>query len=361
MIVRIIAINALVLCAILGTLELITRAVAPDYANGWFTPDVTGGNPIHRHVRWGHRVGAAQVDAALERHDPQEKRVLFAGDSVTFGYGVRYEDTYHQVAAAGLAAQGCRAVVHGLGRLHSNLQQLLDSEFGSFALDAGGFDPDVLIYQFNPNDVRLRFARRKQAQELTVRERFEVFRISWLNRSAFLKWVQSASNRAFQRSRHTRLEDSRFYAPKRDPAAYARAWAEFETALVEIRDRLAARGTELRIVLVPESYQISDSELDNEFRIDTSGITEWPSDKVTRIAQRYAIPVFDVTPALRHYRQSHPDERMYFPNDANHPTATGHRVIGEAVAGYLRGLPGLCPAVAGALSISAASRSATLR
>src|SRR3990167_8443364 len=131
---KIIAINLLIFALILGGLELSIRIFAPEYVNAYFTNDVSRGNPIHHNTKWGHRVGAAQIDQQLTRKTPFEQRVLFIGDSVTYGYGLPYEDSYHEVAGRMLEKQGCKTVVHGVGRLHSTLETLLASEDGDFIL-----------------------------------------------------------------------------------------------------------------------------------------------------------------------------------------------------------------------------------
>ena len=186
--------------------------------------------------------------------------------------------------------------------------------------------------------MRIRFAPKKSDDELTTFEKLMKFRISVVNRSTFLKWVQATSTRRYQRSLQASLEDDLYYSPRPNPNIYNAAWEKFEYSMLDIERMLARRGIRFHIMLVPESFRISNAEIDNDFLVDTSTIYEWPDDKVKRIAARLEIPVFDVGDALRNYREAHPDERLYFPNDNNHPNMLGHSIIARPVEAYLREL-----------------------
>jgi hypothetical protein len=58
----------------------------------------------------GDRVGAEG-----ERPDPSRPTLLFAGESVTYGLGVRWEETYPALAGKALGVQVVTAAVHGYG------------------------------------------------------------------------------------------------------------------------------------------------------------------------------------------------------------------------------------------------------
>jgi len=331
---RVIAINLIVFCIIFGGFELIMRITLPEYVDAYFDNDTTWGKPIHRNRIWGHRVGPDQVNAPLKRNR-KEERVLFIGDSVTFGYGVDFADTYHEVAARILGDSGCDAVIHGAGKYHTNLEKLMRSSLRSFILD--GFGANIVVYQFNVNDLDIKAPPKKSADDtLTWRERFEILRLTYLNRSTFLKFVQSWSMRAYQQSHPTKLQDSLRYSPSSDPSGYAVAWKSFEKTLIDVNDVLRGRGIRFAVLLVPESFQISRLPVDNDINADVSGITRWPGEKVADLGRQYHIPVFDSLQALREFRTRHLDKRLYFPNDQNHPNKDGHTVIGAAVAAYLK-------------------------
>jgi lysophospholipase L1-like esterase len=340
---RIVTINLIVFAVIFGVLEIVTRATLPEYVDAYFDDDTTWGKPIYRNHALNHRVNPDQRDSSLKRTG-DEKRVLFIGDSVTFGYGVDFADTYHEIAAHLLGDGGCDVTIHGVGQYYTNLEKLTRSNLWSFILE--GFGANIVVYQFNVNDLDIAPPPKKSADDpLTWRERFEKFRLSYLNRSALLKFIQSRSMRAYQQSHPTKLQDSLRYSPLSDPGVYAAAWESFEKTLVDVNDMLRRRGTRFSILLVPESFQISRSAVDNDVNADVSGITQWPNERVADLGMRYNIPVFDSLQALREFRARHPDKRLYFPNDQNHPNREGHAVIGVAVAAYLKETLGGCSRV----------------
>jgi lysophospholipase L1-like esterase len=338
---KIIGINLSILLLIFCLLEVIVRFTAPDYVHAYFTEEVTRGHDIYLQHTWKHRVRPDQVEQPLVRENKSDKRVLFVGDSVIFGYGIDYADTLQEIAAKTLDANGCNAFVHGVGRINSNLESLLASEYREFILDK--FGADFIIYQFNVNDVvDPNGPGMPRVEHLTLREKFEKFRISYLNRSAFIKWAGAYALTQYERGQHRDLRDIVEYSASRNPDAHARAWSHFESSLINTDKLLRKRGIKFAILTIPESYQISSSDLDNEYRVNISGIDVWPTARVMDIAKRHGIAVLDVTDVLRQFRNQYPDIRLYFPGDVNHPNKTGHRIIGQEVAKYLMIQHGIC-------------------
>jgi lysophospholipase L1-like esterase len=337
---RILAVNAMVLLLLFCTLEITTRALFPEYVDAYFDNDTTWGHPIIRNHHWGHRVNPEQENDRLTRKG-KEQRVLFIGDSVTFGYGVDYADTYHEVAQRRLERAGCSAFIHGVGQYNTNLRKLMRSSLRDYILHESG--ANFIVYQFNVNDIEVaESAKIIVGGSLTWREAFEKIRLSYLNRSAFLKLVQSWSARMSHRNHPQRLIDEFRYSQTHNPSGHKQAWQDFEQDILRLNEELRAIGIRFSILLVPESLQISHQIIDNDLGVDLSGIGEWPSKRVTNIATRHGIPVFDALPALQAFRAAQPDIRLYFPNDQNHPNQRGHAVIGEAVARYLLADHALC-------------------
>lgn len=348
-VLRLVAINAAIFLMLLAALEIPARLLAPDYRDAYFTKEITRGFPIFRHRTRGHRVGEAQRDADLTRGDDARTRVLFVGDSVTFGYGVRYEDSYHEVAGRILERAGCRTFAHGVGDTHTNLTRLLASRQRPLILD--DFGADLVLYQFNVNDVGVHDWRKKsRPEELKVRDRWEIFRISYINRSTLAKLVQSVGRREFERARHQDLRDSLEYDPRSNPKGFVQAWDEFADSLRDAQQLFRVRGARFAVVYIPEAIEVSSSDLDNEFRVDTRGISTWPADRVRVITDRLGIPFFDTREALRQFRAQYPNRRLYFPNDSNHPTLAGHATIGQAVARFLSSQVEGCGGTGGGVS-----------
>jgi lysophospholipase L1-like esterase len=335
---KIVLVNLLVLVLILAPLEIATRMLAPEYVNVHFSDTVTRGHEIVRNRTWGHRVTRAQADDALQRTGG-EHRVLFVGDSVTFGYGIEFEDTYHEVAGKLLAKADCDVSVHGVGTYFTDLDKLLASPFRPFIVS--GYQADLVVYQFNVNDLDVPGPRTGKPPGTRLIDKLQRLRIAYLNQSAFLTAVQSVTMRLYQRSLRQRLTSSLRYAPDTNPAVYLEQWRVMEESLLSARELFRQAGADFAILIVPEAYRLSDGPVDNELHIDTSEIEEWPDQKMRQLAERLGIPVMDSVPALQKFRADNPETRLYFPNDENHPNELGHRIIGMSVADYLTGrLPG---------------------
>ena len=215
----------------------------------------------------------------------------------------------------------------------------MNSEFRSLILHDS--DPDFVVYQFNVNDLDPPGNPKKSpGDQLTLREKFEKVRLSYLSRSTFLKTVQAESMKVYLRSKHTDSTDSIRYSGKTDPNLYAHQWSGFESTLLDVRDTLTKRGIRFAILLVPEAIKISALEIDNEFHVTTSGISIWPGERVKEAAGRLNIPIIDSTSYLKAYREMHPSARLYFPNDANHPNYKGHQAIADAIISELPAISG---------------------
>jgi lysophospholipase L1-like esterase len=327
--VKIVVVNTFLIGFILVCLEILATRIYPEFKDAYFTESITRGNPVHLHTLWGHRVDVEQVNDKLER-SADDSRILFIGDSITYGYGISYDDTYHRKATRLLEERGCNVVVHGLGRLHSNLGTLMASDRKFIIED---FDADLVVYQFNVNDVVLSHAPRKRhTGELTLKERFEKFRISYLNRSTLLKTVQAMAMRQYQKGKSAGLVDTMLYAPGEDEASYRLAWDLFASTLVQVKQELESRGIDFVVVTIPESYRISNLGIDNDFSVNPAGITVWPGEKAGKLAVDMGMPAWDSTAAMQQFRQQHQDVPLFFPNDANHPNRAGHEVIGSYLA-----------------------------
>jgi len=336
---KVIVVNILVAGFILGCLEILATRIYPEFKDAYFTETITRGNPVHLHAQWGHRVDVEQVNDKLERSS-DASRILFIGDSITYGYGMPFNDAYHRKVAHLLEERGCNVFVHGLGRLHSNLDTLMKSDRQFIVED---YDADLVIYQFNVNDVILSHAPRKRhADELTLKERFEKFRISYLNRSTLLKTVQAMAMRQYKKGKSTRLADMMPYAPGEDEASYRLAWDLFASTLMQVKQEFESRGIDFVVVTIPESYRISNLDIDNDFSVNLAGITVWPGVKAGKLAVDMGTPAWDSTAAMQKFRQQHPDIQLFFPNDANHPNRAGHEVIGSYLADMIASHGDIC-------------------
>lgn len=168
------AIGLLVLSVLLALGELAARALYPAFVGRVHGPNLSNGEVIHfspafvsssnnpsgpaapvsqevLHPDLQVRVGSAGERFTLARGDSV---VLLVGDSITWGYGLAFEDIYwsHWLRRLELGGSRLRLLpIHGYGRnFVDNLEPLLQIRR---QLAAHGIDVRAIVYQFNFNDI----------------------------------------------------------------------------------------------------------------------------------------------------------------------------------------------------------------
>jgi len=95
-----------------------------------------------------------RINAAGFRDEPYHvkkknaKRIIFVGDSLTYGWLIRLKDTYHKQLEKLLKSKGVDAEVMGMGVVGYNTVQ----EYHLVKDKAIAFNPDLLVIQITPND-----------------------------------------------------------------------------------------------------------------------------------------------------------------------------------------------------------------
>jgi lysophospholipase L1-like esterase len=265
-------------------------------------------------------------------------RILALGDSFTYGFGLKYEDTY----------------LRHLEKLLNNFQSPEQIEI----IKAGvpGFqtphelnylkhyglllNPDMVLLGFIGEDMMYRdlslrasphhksviwslFSARSVGQlEIRMRRSSHLYNlVSSFSTSqrAFLRWlVEKKANDSFV---------LRSYPPK-----WQKRWNETEGYLNEMYTVLSASDIPLVIVVIPLRIQI----LLHQFKIDNNRFDiEKPAKLIKGFGATYGVPVLDVLPR---FLESAREGDLYFPVDG-HPNPTGARILAVELDAFLRQVP----------------------
>jgi hypothetical protein len=87
-------------------------------------------------------------DKKYRRRKANKSRIIFVGDSITYGWGVALEETYHKQLERVLSERGLDVDVMGMGIPGYNTIQ----EYYLLKETVLDFKPDILILQIAPND-----------------------------------------------------------------------------------------------------------------------------------------------------------------------------------------------------------------
>ncbi|MCK4765938.1 MAG: SGNH/GDSL hydrolase family protein [Candidatus Aminicenantes bacterium] len=102
--------------------------------------------------------GFRDKDYSLEKGE--KKRIIFVGDSLTYGWDLNLKDTYHKQLEALFLSQGYAVDVPGMGVVGYNLVQ----EYHLIKEKALRFDPGIIMLQICPNDFERTLSIKKQAK-----------------------------------------------------------------------------------------------------------------------------------------------------------------------------------------------------
>ena len=251
------------------------------------------------------------------------RRLVFLGDSFTFGEGVHYQDTYPEVAARLLRKEGQRVESCNLGVGGYNTTQEAE------VLRLFGFDlkPDVVVLGYTLNDAEPPLFQVDPTSGQPVRRPREAFieaeaaprrpPDSPLYRLRLAQAIWQV-----QRQRHLTKQTVDYYLSLHAPSSEGRI--ESERALREIITQCRQRGVPCIVVMFPLLYDLSGN-------YPFKAIHEEIGQVVRQAGGRF----IDLLPALMGQ-----DARalIVHPTD-QHPNETVHALAGRMVAEEILRIP----------------------
>ncbi len=284
----------------------------------------------------------------------QGKRLLFLGDSITFGQGVNEEWTFVRLLENLARAQGekwetVNGAVEGLG---TNGELAVLNETGL------ALKPDVVILDFYLNDFLESpgiFVTRLPGllDQSRLAHKLEGFFTSRLFLStsekniSVIQPMQKPPDEIFA-WRDEFNKNSTVLTPqqKTDPTARAfqeavlqnfedwggsfspRVWKNLELLLEEFTRLANEHHFQLVLVAFPVRAQA-----------ETTPLFDYPQQRLSQIARTLKVPFFDLLPLFRmdFEKNKKEEDRLFF--DHCHLTARGHRVTAEAILGFLKQTP----------------------
>jgi lysophospholipase L1-like esterase len=249
-------------------------------------------------------------------------RILGLGDSFTYGSGAEYDETYLRQLEMALAqpagARTVEVINAGLPRYFPALEAQLLAQEG---LD---YHPDLVLVGMLPNDV---------VDTFFGAEAVKVDGGGHLRTSAGMV-LGSLGMRAYRSSHLFRLVVAPGLrrarggpAPKwediyRAGGQHETDWAAVEAAFARMEALTEPAGVPVVIACIPQQGPWGAPRA-------------YPAERLSAwAASRPRVHVLDLLPALRRAAEADPAP-LYFPRDG-HCTPRGYRVIGQAIADFLR-------------------------
>ncbi len=265
-------------------------------------------NPRIGHVhRPGGRARLMGVDVEINadglRDDevgPREeavRRVVFLGDSLTFGWGVEKRDSFAQILEESLSAQRPTEVLNfGTGNYNTTQEVELFLEKGL------AYRPDLVVLFYFINDAEP--VPRRSRWAFLARFRIVTFYWSRLKQLA-ARWFPGRTYREYYASLYEEDQPG---------------WRETQEAFDRLIEVCRSQGVDLRVVLLPELHELQDYPFAREYR------------RVADFLRTRGVPVLDTTPAFADVAEP---QSLWVSRDDAHPNAAAHRRIAAATRAFL--------------------------
>ncbi|HEX5067794.1 MAG TPA: SGNH/GDSL hydrolase family protein [Myxococcota bacterium] len=310
-------------CGLRPFVEPKTTVYVADEALGWKL------KPGHEDEYGGVRVainakGLRGPELAFEK-PPESFRILWLGDSVTFGYGVEAVDALFPYRVAALLAprigRAVESVDAGVGG-YSPWQERTWLES-----DGWRYAPDLVVVGFVLNDLTeplslVRYGGRGEGWQLARSARGVLDR--WLSASALATAMRDgvAAVRFGRDVQHGAAiaeagDVLRLVTQPRAPL-WRKSWHIAETNLAQIFAAARERGVGAALIVFPYAFQL-----------DAPQRTAGPQRRLVAFAQAQGVPVLDLLPLLAARR----DASLFL--DGSHLSERGHEVVSDLVAAFL--------------------------
>jgi lysophospholipase L1-like esterase len=265
-------------------------------------------NPLIGHVHRPNREvelmnASVRINSDGFRDDeyPIEKgdrwRIIFLGDSLTFGWGVEKEQSFEHLIEKALDAKKPTEIINFAAGNYNTVQEV------NLFLEKGlEYRPDQVVLFYFIND----------AEPVPQRARF-----AWLGHFRIATFYWSRVKALLARlDPSTSFED--YYASLYKPGT--QGWSDSRAALLELQEICRERGIVLQVVLLPELHRLVDYTFAREHAL------------VSSFLRGNGIPVLDLAPSFAN--ETDPTSLWVALDDA-HPNAKAHRSIANYSADFI--------------------------
>ncbi len=343
LLIKAVSVYLLICCITILLLELLSRAVFPEHSK---TDD---------HFRINLIQNLKYRFNSNEKIDFNKKTVWLFGDSVTYGYGLKYSETYHFQLDNILKRIGYDynfLATYDYGSDLRDMLYVLTSKKNLFKKN------DIIVYQFNYNDIKphnLRFRQTPgdledwekkvlvEQQKKTLLEIFlrqtNVFVYKYLNTSVFLKTLRhyaiivqkKTSGKCDERGLDALHQYTYAYGSKGYEKNSILAWNLFYKNLIKTKNIVEDLNLKFIVIISPISLQLPHHEKNNIFNLDLNCATIDPYNKIKGILIDANIEYADPLPLFLEITNIDFNERksanLFIKLDTNHPTAYGHSLL----------------------------------
>jgi lysophospholipase L1-like esterase len=290
-------------------------------------------------------IGLRDVEISIPK-PPGTKRVLVVGDSVTFGFGVRLEETYLKILERELntrtrGKEKYEVINGGMeGTALRRHRRFIESK-------APQLQPDLVIVAVSMNDIVDHRTRQVESDSRGFSDRSPLRRLN-----TFLLFHSQAYLASYMRLKSLLyrfgvldFDEQHWFELdilKSTPAQMEGAWSSTRAVLSDIVELARERDYPLMFVVFPMEIQLNDRAIElyrRELDLDIGAqvLSGEPQAELLSFGATAGVPVLDLLPVFR----SATGPELYLRNrsmaaDLVHPSPAGHRLAGRTLYSFLR-------------------------
>jgi len=357
-IVKVIAINFIIIALFLSLLELIFRELYPEFKGQISSESVSVGKRIFYTNFMGIKVRAPYEGYEIKYHN-DTPIMLILGDSISAGYGTAYEDIYFRKLERLMnLSPGSKIQVITLAHFGNNLSDSLNDLKALLLKSKKEVSIKYMVYQFNFNDVMpfnqadLKEGRHLEGFEHTeIFRKFQVIRNKYFNRSVLLRVIQHYAG-IMKMRRYGTCEERGYdalteytwsFGAKPFKEQSERLWNKFETSIEEFKGLSDMLNARCIIFISPLLFDVDSQQIHpyyNKLNLDFGCATIKPRERLLAITDRLKIDLIDP----KDYLKEHFDLRVregnfepfWFTGEDNHFTPVASQYIAEYIYEYLK-------------------------
>ena len=230
----------------------------------------------------------------------EKYRMIFLGDSLTFGWGVEQGDTFEHILEAKANKEFLAEIINfGAGNYNTEQQVNLFLEKGL------KYRPDKVVLFYFINDA-----------EVTPKKS----RLYFLGHSRLLSFYWSRVH-AFMNKQFPSKSFKEYYAELYTDEQ--KGWMNTKKAFMELKDICREERIELQVVLLPELHDIKNRIFNNEY------------SKISAFLEKIGIKYLNLASMFESYSGDPID--LWVSYDDAHPNKIAHNAIAENTMGFIFG------------------------
>lgn len=238
-------------------------------------------------------------------------RIVFLGDSITFGYYVEENDTF--VSRIGKECSSFISPQYSIETFNVGVSSLNAHHiFNHLYKRSLLWSPDLVFWNFYVNDI-LDVA----GQEVDI-----LFPVRRLGLLSFLRYT--AIGRLIGNFIFSTPIGARLYIDYENPVnrLVEEKWKEVERDLLQAHNLLKERNIPMVVVIFPSAIQFSRSWTIPNYQL-----------RLKKICEKYNILYIDLLPT---FKKAGSANKFYYDGDAIHPNARGHAIVASKIVQFLK-------------------------